>query len=448
MAGHRRATDDRPVDNALENRARVSYGSAVAGALVNHIPFLPLHSQSLDPVTGVLTTVPLPGTTMMPPSPPSPPPPSPPGPSPPPPPSPSPPSPYPPSPSPPSPPAPSPGVPAPPGVYPSPVYPSPPVMPSPPSYPPPRPPRPSPPPYPNPPSPRPSPPPAPPAAPSSSLVYFSNGVCYNALKYINITLVYTGLPNAGDATSTVAAMQLMSVRHAAISAAYVRAPLLPPFFSCVKRPLHPLAGPAVARHHQRAQHRAFLLAAGPRRVRAERRGRHVPGAAAQRKPGLPHGLPTTGEAQSVGVGGKCVYRRGGANRRDPVLSTALGPDRRSSVLGHPSSCPRQPWSHDSAAPPPLHQAGYPVTYISATLGNLTAIQRLTFGMPVPVGSPDGSCNATSLAPVRFGYNSTSTCSIALTLPQLTTFCTCVGCEGEGRGLGRNVAEGCNREGGN
>lgn len=95
------------------------------------------------------------------------------------------------------------------------------------------------------------------------------------------------------------------------------------------------------------------------------------------------------------------------------------------------SCPQKPCTDLTACPllplsplpSPCLQAGYPVTATSATLGNLSAIQRLTFGMPVPVGSPDGSCNATSLAPVRFGYNSTSTCSVALTLAQFTTFCT-------------------------
>lgn len=68
------------------------------------------------------------------------------------------------------------------------------------------------------------------------------------------------------------------------------------------------------------------------------------------------------------------------------------------------------------------QAGTLVTD-SSSGADKTAISRLTYGLPLPGPSSDGTCSPTSLTPVRFGYNSSVTCSIPLTGDDLADFCT-------------------------
>lgn len=80
----------------------------------------------------------------------------------------------------------------------------------------------------------------------------------------------------------------------------------------------------------------------------------------------------------------------------------------------------------------------------------TAIQRLTFGLPLPAAGDDGLCAPSSSIPTRYGYNASVSCGVELTGAQLQSFCTCVlgfgskqlqdGAGGEACGVG--MAVGC------
>ena len=63
-----------------------------------------------------------------------------------------------------------------------------------------------------------------------------------------------------------------------------------------------------------------------------------------------------------------------------------------------------------------------MTTNSSKRGLLTAISRFTGGFPLPVGDANGQCSPSSLSPLRFGFNATSTCSVPLTLAQLQNYC--------------------------
>ncbi|GAX86416.1 hypothetical protein CEUSTIGMA_g13826.t1, partial [Chlamydomonas eustigma] len=67
-------------------------------------------------------------------------------------------------------------------------------------------------------------------------------------------------------------------------------------------------------------------------------------------------------------------------------------------------------------------AGYTVNTFTPDQGSKTAIQRLTSGIPLPVGSVDGTCSAASLSPLRFGVNTTSSCNVKMTLADLQSYC--------------------------
>ncbi|MEW5320407.1 MAG: hypothetical protein WDW38_011482 [Sanguina aurantia] len=51
-----------------------------------------------------------------------------------------------------------------------------------------------------------------------------------------------------------------------------------------------------------------------------------------------------------------------------------------------------------------------------------AISGFVAGLPLGAPGPAGACSPTALTPLRFGTNTTSSCSIALTAPQLADFC--------------------------
>ena len=71
----------------------------------------------------------------------------------------------------------------------------------------------------------------------------------------------------------------------------------------------------------------------------------------------------------------------------------------------------------------IPQAGFPVANTDYLTGiKKTAIQRLTSGFPLATESPDGSCGPTAMTPVRFGYNSTSSCSLYLDRQTLGSIC--------------------------
>jgi hypothetical protein len=55
------------------------------------------------------------------------------------------------------------------------------------------------------------------------------------------------------------------------------------------------------------------------------------------------------------------------------------------------------------------------------------VARYTHGLPLPGAGTSGVCDPAAAGVVRFGFNATSSCSIAtsLTLAQLATFCGCV-----------------------
>jgi tectonic-1/3 len=59
---------------------------------------------------------------------------------------------------------------------------------------------------------------------------------------------------------------------------------------------------------------------------------------------------------------------------------------------------------------------------NSSTGLQTAIRRYTGGFPLPAGDANGQCSPSSLAPISFGFNATSTCYIPLTLQQLRDLC--------------------------
>ena len=68
---------------------------------------------------------------------------------------------------------------------------------------------------------------------------------------------------------------------------------------------------------------------------------------------------------------------------------------------------------------PCVQAGGLVTSPNDTR---RAIQSIASGLPVPAPAVGGACDATVMSSVRYGYNTTSSCSYSLTATQLENFC--------------------------
>lgn len=72
--------------------------------------------------------------------------------------------------------------------------------------------------------------------------------------------------------------------------------------------------------------------------------------------------------------------------------------------------------------PTLVQAGSLQQYTDPAVGQKQAIERLTYGFPLPSGDLNGICSPTGLTPVRYGFNTTSTCAQPLTLSGLQNVC--------------------------
>ncbi len=82
-------------------------------------------------------------------------------------------------------------------------------------------------------------------------------------------------------------------------------------------------------------------------------------------------------------------------------------------------------THTGAQPPSTchlpSQAGTLATFTDNTTEK-RAVSRLVGGMPLPAPGQAGACSPTALAAARFGFNTSSSCSVSLDADELESFC--------------------------